>query len=680
MALPATGDTITMSDIRNFFVSEGEVSTYVLGILGTYIGISQGTTITMSSTFGGYQSATSSFSNAKNYQLGNLRAQSGPPNLQELGGKRSFTTNQGVATHISFSPDGNKLYFSTTLNGSGGGQINLSSPWTLGGASEATSFKHNTTAFSNWVGLDWNSAGTTCIMFRSVANGITKVTTTNFDLNSYTSTTVRSYANFFGMQRIDYAQWEPSQNKFWLLGRANQVNGFQYIFQFSYTGSDPVSGTVTFDGQFLRPSDSYDYPDWFQVTEDYLFVGDYTQAGFDQFIRRYELGTSWDLVDNAPTVRESDHSSGISGWSRKLDSTGTRVIMGHKHSATALQYTLTTPFDFSSEDLSGLDYSGGGDFWYPMLGYTGAVQPSTNNWIVAPDVNGDQLYGQHKVGTKVGIYTRFNTMTTQINMTQGWNLNSVSSTHTRDVNLWLDTNHTDVVIFADHLDKSIGSRMCYFTVDGSSLVPKMHFNNTAGGGIADNTILSRDSSVKTQPGTGNGALGAAHSVETSHNADDVNFSYTWAITTGTNSGGGATETLHQWRCIANRDNVRPFDYSTHSSTDIRLKAKNAGFDPDGAVWNPGFYLMNRLTGLHVRHLNNSLGPDYVNFLLYSPGANALGQFSCSSMDLVSGTWTLQRTLRLPREISVCGLQTDAVGENMWVISYSGILYHLTFDD
>jgi len=59
MAIPPTGSTITMTDIRDFFVGGGFTSSFVLGILGTYIGISQGTTITMSSTFGGFgQSST----------------------------------------------------------------------------------------------------------------------------------------------------------------------------------------------------------------------------------------------------------------------------------------------------------------------------------------------------------------------------------------------------------------------------------------------------------------------------------------------------------------------------------------------------------------------------------------------------------------------------------------------
>jgi hypothetical protein len=54
MALPPTGDPITMSEIRNYFYNGGFASSYTISVLGTYIGISAGTTITMSSTFGGY--------------------------------------------------------------------------------------------------------------------------------------------------------------------------------------------------------------------------------------------------------------------------------------------------------------------------------------------------------------------------------------------------------------------------------------------------------------------------------------------------------------------------------------------------------------------------------------------------------------------------------------------------
>ena len=52
MPLPATGDTITMSFIRNYFSAPSPTAS--IGTLGVYIGISQGSIISMSSSFGGY--------------------------------------------------------------------------------------------------------------------------------------------------------------------------------------------------------------------------------------------------------------------------------------------------------------------------------------------------------------------------------------------------------------------------------------------------------------------------------------------------------------------------------------------------------------------------------------------------------------------------------------------------
>jgi len=53
MAIPATGSAVTMTQINTYFVGEGQSASFVLGTLGTYLGISSGTTINMSSTFGG---------------------------------------------------------------------------------------------------------------------------------------------------------------------------------------------------------------------------------------------------------------------------------------------------------------------------------------------------------------------------------------------------------------------------------------------------------------------------------------------------------------------------------------------------------------------------------------------------------------------------------------------------
>lgn len=51
MALPPTGSTITMSEIRNYFGSSAVPIS--MSTLGTFLGISVGTQIQMSSTFGG---------------------------------------------------------------------------------------------------------------------------------------------------------------------------------------------------------------------------------------------------------------------------------------------------------------------------------------------------------------------------------------------------------------------------------------------------------------------------------------------------------------------------------------------------------------------------------------------------------------------------------------------------
>ena len=105
---------------------------------------------------------------------------------------------------------------------------------------------------------------------------------------------------------------------------------------------------------------------------------------------------------------------------------------------------------------------------------------------------------------------------------------------------------------------------------------------------------------------------------------------------------------------------------------------NAGFDPYGRV-SAGNASGGHITGLLVRHLNNSIQPDYLEFFLYAPRANTIGQFTCSSRDLVNGTWTLQRTLQLPYGIDIAGWQADHVGENMYILSRGGNLYHFTFD-
>lgn len=52
MALPATGSTISMGTVRNYFGLSGSVSLYQLG---TYIVPAVSTNIKLSATFGGWQ-------------------------------------------------------------------------------------------------------------------------------------------------------------------------------------------------------------------------------------------------------------------------------------------------------------------------------------------------------------------------------------------------------------------------------------------------------------------------------------------------------------------------------------------------------------------------------------------------------------------------------------------------
>ena len=56
MALPATGSTISMSTVRNYFGLSGTVSLYQLG---TYISPNVTTNIKLSATFGGWQNPNS---------------------------------------------------------------------------------------------------------------------------------------------------------------------------------------------------------------------------------------------------------------------------------------------------------------------------------------------------------------------------------------------------------------------------------------------------------------------------------------------------------------------------------------------------------------------------------------------------------------------------------------------
>jgi hypothetical protein len=61
MALPATGNTVSMSTVRDYFGLSGTVSLYQLG---TYISPQVTTNIKLSATFGGWQNPNSTGASA----------------------------------------------------------------------------------------------------------------------------------------------------------------------------------------------------------------------------------------------------------------------------------------------------------------------------------------------------------------------------------------------------------------------------------------------------------------------------------------------------------------------------------------------------------------------------------------------------------------------------------------
>jgi hypothetical protein len=61
MALPATGSTVSMSTVRNYFGLSGTVSLYQLG---TFISPNVTTNIKLSATFGGWQNPNSTGASA----------------------------------------------------------------------------------------------------------------------------------------------------------------------------------------------------------------------------------------------------------------------------------------------------------------------------------------------------------------------------------------------------------------------------------------------------------------------------------------------------------------------------------------------------------------------------------------------------------------------------------------
>lgn len=686
MALPATGSTITMSDIRNFFVSEGQPSTFVLGVLGTYIGISTGNTVSMSSSFGGLGSSTGSYANSKNFNLANLRIQGQPQNFQEVEGWRHHTINNPQIDYLYVNPDGTYAYIYYRLNTEGGCQIKFASPYALG-TGEFKSFQSNNSdsCFEHYdSGIGFNAAGTVCYGITGAGSSarIDKWTlTTAWDLSTSTKVGTRSMSTFVSdhpLPRSEYAQINVEEGKLWLMTPdvGQSANSYQYIRQFSFTGNDPVANTPTYDG-ISTVITAVQYPDFFQVTRDYVYVSAHTQGGTSGTHYRWDLSTPWDII--ASNVTSNDRAGPFTipefgtygGW--HINAAGTQVVMAPVTSTSLITFPLTTAFDYTTKDLSSVDPTNQTkDFWYPMIGLPGSLTGVRQQYQMLRRYNTGSLYANNKAGTVVGFYDTINESTYQLTLSEGWNIKSLSSTANFNVSSWIDGTANNMVAFTlgDWLYHSTNTKYAY--AYNSAGTPFLALNASNGGSLINPPTSRQTKNVNTDIGTSIDMVSMRHSVETSRLGEDNIESYFWLLRDN--------EYLYQWSA-SNNQSWAQFGsaYSSFSvNTAIDTKAVNAGFDPYGRV-SSGNASGGHITGLLVRHLNNSIQPDYLEFFLYAPRANTIGQFTCSSRDLVNGTWTLQRTLQLPYGIDIAGWQADHVGENMYILSRGGNLYHFTFD-
>ena len=307
-----------------------------------------------------------------------------------------------------------------------------------------------------------------------------------------------------------------------------------------------------------------------------------------------------------------------------------------------------------------------------MIGLPGSLTGRRQQFQMLPRYNTGSLYANNKAGNVVGFYDTIDESTYQLTLSEGWNIFSLSGVANFDVSNWIDGTVTNMVAFTlgDWLYHSTNTKYAYAYNSGGT--PFLALNASGGGSLIAPPTSRQTKNVNTDIGTSIEMVSMRHSVETSRLGEDNIESYFWLLRDN--------DTLYQWSAANNQSWIQfGSAYSSFSvNTAIHTKAVNAGFDPYGRV--SGFDRGGgHITGLLVRHLNNSIQPDYLEFFLYAPRANTIGQFTCSSRDLVNGTWTLQRTLQLPYGIDIAGWQADHVGENMYILSRGGNLYHFTFD-
>ena len=733
MALPATGSTITMSDIRNFFVSEGQPSSFVLGVLGTYIGISTGNTVSMSSSFGGLGSSTGSFASSKNFNLSNLRLQDAPPNLLEISTACHIIGDEIENIHLM--PDNRHIAVSVGLNNFSGGQYRMPSQHTLKNSTRTHTFGRldwSSTGFPGNIsgtgvsntkvrGFGWNSNGTTCYAVILQSNGyyISKYTlTTAYDLSTATkqshiqiaqSTTGTNGFDGAHTKRLHHAQIDVSRGKLWLLTNtvAGQTNNNNMgIRQFSFTGNDPVTNTPTFDHQIALNEQLGDYFEQFQIVGDKLIQ---IQGYFGYCaIWKYNLQASYDIsneTDNPVADQEfvSNQSAGgpevtnwIEGWNNgTFSEDGYHFYYTPKYQHGVKKIGLTTPFDLDTFIYSDIQYNTYSAYWLPFSGHVGQVNTNydrATNYQFYHMFNAtsqsSSMYTNGKRGTVIGFmdpdYFRLSTQPntnrnwySEMQFNQPFKLDSLITEVQLDLNYYVDgatSQYSGNTVWGGYHDQN-GRHM--FFAPGTTY--NIAFNQSSSGSIASTTGFppsNRPLNMPTELSSGATVKCMRWTTEKLFNHDTLPKEiYMLDVENG-------THTFRSFGAAASSSAAsnNPTSYTSHQSTDLLTKVINAGWNPGGLFSSPTYSLnYAEISRFDIRHLTTGQEPAYNEIILYATGSNQFAKFSCSTTNFVSGTWTLQQTLDVPNDIAVLDFCIDPDGEYMTVMSMSGILYQLTFD-
>ena len=716
MALPATGATISMSDLRNFFVSEGQASSYILGILGTYIGISQGNIISMSSSFGGLGSSSGTFSVAKEFNVLNMRIVSGPPNLQELGGQRHNYYNDPECGLMHIAPNGTSIYWSSYENSGGGCQFKLQSPYTLGNATVQHSFIEGQSTFPGnmnfgglnvvkLLGLGWNNQGTGVWSILNETNSIYLAyytVATPYDLNtanyqhqrkvlSYPTAQSSDIGNSQSLTQFRNAFIEPYTKKLYLLART--LNGTNWkVYQYSYGTYDGNPGTNTNSATFTFETSidsSSNLAGWFAITGNRMFLA---TSNPSVEIKQYNLSTDYDL--QTATYAKSSSAGATGGMGEKsaggtVSLDGSKIFYSPEKAKCIKMVTMSTPGEIDTIDNSGVDYTGGGTSWYPMWGHTGSAGGASllgyQDAAIRFTTQGNQIYHDYTDGKVVGIYNSSNNTVIEIKMDNGWDLSSVNTATEVNAHNWANgsgNSNTPYVVFAGCQRSINPNRQWYFSVDGSNNYNARANQSFSGSIVPVGAQPPSSSSTLTNLGsTSQRIVGAAYTHEWARAAEDNNASYLYALYTNV-SGNNIMRRFIASASSSSADDT-PSSFGSEATFNCDDRIINAGFDVSIGQ-NPNCISSPRngspLTSFVLRALDDNGNPYYREVMFYATQINALVTFSLNSDDMNAASFSYGNYEFVPRDASICGMGVDGRGENMFIQSWSGIMYNITFDD